>query len=136
DEPGLRTAEQLVARERHHVGPGREYLRRRRLVLEAERRDVDEGTTAEVLDQRHAVTPGECGQLACLRARGEATDPEIARMDPQHRADVLVTRQRALVVAQVRAVRGADLEQPGAALLQDLGHAERAADLDQLTARD
>ena len=40
------------------------------------------------------------------------------------------------VVAQVRAVRRADLAQPRAASQHDVGDAELAADLDQLAARD
>jgi hypothetical protein len=42
---------------------------------------------------------------------------------------------RLFVVREVRAVRGADLAQAAARGLEDLGDAERAADLDQLAAR-
>ena len=45
-------------------------------------------------------------------------------------------RDRLGVVAQVRAIGGADLAQHGAAAPHDVGDAELAADLDQLAARD
>jgi hypothetical protein len=54
-------------------------------------------------------------------------------MDLQEQRRVAVDRR--LVVAQVRAVGGADLDQAHARRRHDLGHAERAADLDQLAAR-
>jgi hypothetical protein len=58
-------------------------------------------------------------------------------MHTQDRAHLAaMARERALVVAQVRAVRGPHLDQFAAAHLHDLGHAERAADLHQLAARD
>ena len=75
-------------------------------------------------------------QLGELGLRGEALDAEVAadgRAGSRAMSSCCV--ERPLVVAQVGAVRGADLEQPGAALLHDLGDAERAADLDQLAAR-
>ena len=43
---------------------------------------------------------------------------------------------RALVVGQPRAVRRADLDQPRARLRDHVRHAEAAADLDELAARD
>ncbi len=43
---------------------------------------------------------------------------------------------RADIVLAVRAVGGADLDQPGAGARHDVRHAEGAADLDQLAARD
>src|SRR5437588_433368 len=45
-------------------------------------------------------------------------------------------RHRVCVVASARAICGADLAKLRAALLDDVGDAERAADLDQLAARD
>jgi len=56
-------------------------------------------------------------------------------MDPQDGRRPRAALEGSRVVAQVGAVGGADLDQPGAALLQDLGDPERAADLDQLAAR-
>jgi hypothetical protein len=44
--------------------------------------------------------------------------------------------ERALVVGEVRAVGGADLDQRAPAAREDLRDAERVADLDQLAARD
>ena len=43
---------------------------------------------------------------------------------------------RALVIGEMRAIRGAHLAQERAALRHDLVHAEAAADLDQLAARE
>jgi hypothetical protein len=49
-DPGLRAAEQLVARERHYVRPFLEARAGGRLVAE-----LDEGAGAEVVDEREAV---------------------------------------------------------------------------------
>jgi hypothetical protein len=43
---------------------------------------------------------------------------------------------RGLVVGEPRPIRGADLDQPGPGLRNDVGDPEAAADLDQLPARD
>ena len=43
--------------------------------------------------------------------------------------------ERVLVVAQMRAIRRADLDELGTRAAHDLGHPERAADLDELAAR-
>jgi hypothetical protein len=52
----------------------------------------------------------------------------------EQRAGLVI--ERALEVAQVRSVRGADLAQPAAGGFHYLGDTEGAADLDQLAARD
>ena len=54
-------------------------------------------------------------------------------MDLQHERGVGL--EGALVVGEAGSIRGADLDQPAARLAHDLGHAEPAADLDQLAAR-
>ena len=64
----------------------------------------------------------------------EPDDAVVARVHAQDRTRALAPG--ALEVAQVGAVRGADLVQLGAALGQDVGDAEPVADLDQLATRD
>ena len=63
----------------------------------------------------------------------EPPEGEVAAVDLQQQRGVGVDRR--LVVAQVGAVGGADLDQAHTRRRHDLGHAERAADLDQLAAR-
>jgi hypothetical protein len=106
-------------------------------VLEAELGQVHERAAAQVFDERDAVALRECCQLGQLGLADEPLHAEIAAMHTQDRAHLAaMARKRALVVAQVRAVRGPHLDQLAAAHLHDLGHAERAADLHQLAARD
>ena len=90
---------------------------------------------AEVLDERQFCARARGRPSSCSDdGRGEAFDPEVARVHAQDRGDAVVLVERLLVVA-VRAVGRADLDERGAALLHDLRHAERAADLDQFAAR-
>ena len=63
----------------------------------------------------------------------EAEHAEVRWVRAQDRGGALT--DRVAVVRQPGAVRGADLHQVGARLGDDLGNAERAADLDQLPAR-
>ena len=58
DDPRLRPAEELVAREGDEVGARGEALARRRLVLERRER-----ARAEVVDERQGVTGGDGGKL-------------------------------------------------------------------------
>jgi hypothetical protein len=64
---------------------------------------------------------------------GEAPELEVAAVHLQQRPRL--GAHSGLVVAQVRAIRGADLAEPRAALRHHVGHAKRAADLDQLAPR-
>ena len=68
DEAGLRPADQLVAAERHQVRAGGQPLARRRLVGEAERRRVEEGPAAEVVDHDRTMAMGELGERGRRRA--------------------------------------------------------------------
>jgi hypothetical protein len=132
----LRGAEELVARARHHVHPRFEAVGHGGLALQAERREIHQRAAPQVLDQRHAALLGERRQLRELRLVDKALHAEVALVHAQDRTHVAVMPvERLLVVARVRAVRGPHLDQGGAAHLHDLGHAERAADLHQLAAR-
>ena len=82
-------------------------------------------------------TPGlaaQRGERCRLGRRDEAALLEVGAMDGEHRGDAGV--ERLPIVVEVGAVGGADLAEPGAAPHQDVGNAERAADLDQLAAGD
>ena len=64
----------------------------------------------------------------------ETLDAIVGRMDlKDHRR---IGRDGALVVTQMRAVGGADLDKFGAGSRHDIGDAEAAADLDKLAAAD
>ena len=64
---------------------------------------------------------------------GEPEDPVIAVMDAEDGAGVRVDRLG--VIAEMRLVGRPDFAQDGPARGHDVGHAERAADLDELAAR-
>ncbi len=133
-ETRLRPAEQLVPAERDDVGAGIENLAHRDLVVDAQRPERGEIAAAPINDQRLAALGRQPRQRSDLRLVGEADDLEVARVHledrPGARAD------RVAVVRQARLVRRADLAQLAARRREDVGHAERAADLDQLAARD
>ena len=75
DDPGLRPAEQLVAREADEVGAGGEALARRRLVLGR----VDEHARAEVVHERQSVALRHRRELA--RPTGCSVKPTTRKFD-------------------------------------------------------
>ena len=129
EDPRLRAAEQLVAREAHDVGAGGEARRGRRLV--ADRR---ERARAEIVDERQ---PGPCrnrGELGESGLLGEPDDPEVGLVHAQDHGRL--GAERALVVGDPRAVRRPDLDEPRSRAGEHVGDPEAVADLDQLAARD
>ena len=77
---------------------------------------------------------GQGGKLPRAYLLVKALDAIVGRMDLEdHRR---IGRDGALVVAQMRAVGGADLDEFGARSRHDIGDAEAAANLDKLTAAD
>src|SRR5437762_1570188 len=133
-ERGLGPAEQLVAAEGDDVGalPNRagDRLLRRKTVL----RGVEERTAAEIVDVRDVVLAREGGEVAAVGPRDEAGQLEVARVHAKDRASPLGDSRG--VVARVRAVRRADLDELRSGPPQDVGNAEATADLDELAARD
>ena len=73
EDPCLRPAEQLVAREADDVGAGGEALGGRRLVAEREER-----ARAEVVDERQA---GGARELRQLRSAGCSVNPTTRKFD-------------------------------------------------------
>jgi hypothetical protein len=122
---GLRPAEELVAAEADDGGAGADRPAHGRLV--GEDLELGEVARSDVVDDRQPE-PAEGLDLDLL---GEPEHAEVRRVRAQ---DHVAPGLR--VVAQPRAVRRADLDEPRAGLLDDLGHPERAADLHELAARD
>ena len=91
---------------------------------------LGEVARADVVDHRHA----ELAQLLDLDLLHEAELAEVRRVRAQDRARG--RPDRALVVGAARAVGRADLDEPRSGLRDHLGHAEAAADLHELPARD
>ena len=77
---------------------------------------------------------GQSGKLPRAHLLVKALDAIVGRMDlKDHRR---VGRDGALVVAQMRAVGGSDLDELGARSRHDIGDAKAAANLDKLAATD
>ena len=132
DDPALRTAEQLVARVAHQRRSGADAVDDARLERERLGHVLGEQPGAEILEHQHAARGAQLDELRERRHRREAEDPEIARVDLEQHARVRPDRSG--IVAQVRAVRRADLDHPAAGLRHHVGHAKAAADLDELAA--
>ena len=133
DDPGLRAAEELVARKQHGVGPGREDLLHRRLVTEAVGGELEVAAGALVDPHRDAAPPPERDEIGELGRRDEAIEGEVRAVDHEDPRGVVPDRARE--VLEMRAVGAADLDEAGPARGHDLGKAEGAADLDELAAR-
>jgi hypothetical protein len=82
-------------------------------------------------------TPTSSPRRASSRGATSATKPESVKLLRCTFTKAPVVRaRRGAVVVEVGAVGGAHLGEPRAALGHDVGHAEAAADLDELAARD
>ena len=128
-QPRLRTAEQLVAGEAHERGAGAHRAAHGRLVGQ-HGQVLGEVAGADVVDHRHA----ELAQLLDLHLLDEAELAEVGRVRAQDRAGAVADGVG--VVGAAGAVGGADLDERRAGLRDHVGHAEAAADLDELAARD
>ena len=131
----LRAAEQFVAGECDDVASGLERLGDRRVVFarKARRGKVDEHPAAEVLHKYKAAAVRQSRELFARHGGVEARDAVVRWVDlQQHRT---FFGYRGLVVAQVCAVRSADLDHLRAGERHDVRDAEGAAYLDQFSAR-
>src|SRR5262249_20638413 len=128
DDPGLRSAEELVAGEADEIGASGKGLPRGRLVA-----DVDERARAEVVDERKPVAARDRGELLDTRLLGESDDAEVRLVHAEE--ECRLVRHSALVVVGARAVRRADLAEPRARAGEHVGNPKAVADLDQLAAR-
>ena len=131
DDARLRAAEELVAAERADRGAGRDALAHGRFFYAGRRVQT---SAAEVLDHRQVEAPAQLGQLGQSRALGEPFDAEVRGVDAQE--DRGAAADRGGVVGGPRPVGRAHLAQGGARLPEHVRHAEAAAYLDQLAARD
>ena len=133
DEARLRAADELVAAE---AGDGDARLDAppdERLGFEAEGAKVDQGAASEVVDDGNARLPAELGELLDPGLGRESEDAVVAVVDAEDGAGVRADRR--LVVPEVRLVGRPDLAHDGSARGHDVRHAERSADLDELSAR-
>ena len=135
---GLRPAEQLVAREAHDVGAGGDAVGGRGLIGEQRAqpaRHPRQHSGADVVD--HRAARGARPARHSSRSDVSSVKPTVRKlrgMHPHQRGRV--GPDRALVVGDPGPVRRPDLDQARTRGRQDLGDPERAADLDQLPARD
>ena len=117
DDAGLWAAEQLVAAERHDVGAGAQAGLRRSVRRASGGRPAIaalEEAAAEVFRDRHVELTADGGELVERRARGEAFDREVGRMDAQEQRRAIADRRG--VVGRARAVGRADLAERRAGL--------------------
>ena len=127
-QPGLRTAEELVAARGDQGGAVPQRGGGVRLAGQQRVRDKQPGPDVE----HHRGT--QAGQLADGHGGGEALDAEVGRV---HLEDERGPRPGRLgVVRERRPVSGAHLAQPGAGGGEQVGQPEAVADLDQLASAD
>src|SRR6185312_8427231 len=86
DEPGLRTAEQLVARKRHQIGAVPYRLGDGRLVREAETRQIGERAGAEIVREQRLALMRQRGEVAGRHVGGEALDAIIRGVNLEYPA--------------------------------------------------
>ena len=116
DHPGLRAAEQLVARERHERGAVGDRLADAGLVVQP--RGPAPAATAWSRrarpDPASTITGGPSDASSAMLARlGEADHPVVRRVHLEHERSL--GPELRLVVGPTGAVGGADLDEPAAA---------------------
>ena len=134
DNARLCGTEQLIARARHHIEPRRN--RSRRGFLAAAHQDVigQQRARTLVLVEQQAMLVSKRRKLPRTNLLVETLDAIVRRMDlKDHRR---IGRDGTLVVDQMRAVGGPDLDELGTRGLHDVGDTEAAADLDKLATAD
>ena len=131
DDPRLRPAEQLVPREAHEVGAGRDARPR----ADGSSSNVEERARAEVVHEREAHGAGNAAQLGQARLLGEADDAEVRLVHPQEERRLRADRAPRSPPARVRFVVPTSRRR-GARAREHVGNPEAVADLDQLAARD
>ena len=132
--PHCGTAEQLVAGEEGEVSARRDALLRHRLMGDAVGCRVQQTPAAQVVEQEEVALVGHLRELGYGWGAGEADDLEVGGVHGQDGRRLL--GDGALEVGGVGAVGGADLDEGGAGLGEDVWDAEASADLDGLTAGD
>ena len=135
NDPGLRSAQQLVAAEHHQIDPSLQAGLNGRLAGDTEGRQIHQGAAAQIFDQQQASGMGEGGQVLQARRAGKAGNTEIAGMGAQDHPRLCVIGQGLIIVAQVRSVGGPDFHHLRTTLGHNIGHPEAATDLHQLPAR-
>ena len=134
DDPGLRAAEQLVAREADEVGSRGHALRRGRLVP---KHRLLLGSSAPEPRSSISGIAWRAARRASASSCGRSVKPTTRKLDWWTRRIAAVPASSAsLVVRETRAIGRADLDEPRARTRQHVGDAEAVADLHQLAARD
>src|SRR5947208_3274449 len=95
---------------------------------------LPEVSTAQILRDRHLEASPQFNELGERRPFGKSLYSKVRRVYAEDQRRTVADRRG--IVACPGSVRRADLSQSGARLLHDVRHAEPAADLNQLAARD
>ena len=130
DDAALRTPQQLVAAEQHHVDAGVQGCGNVRLV-QAVFLKVHHQSVAHVKDDRQVVLLADCHQILQGCFFRKAHNPVVTGVNLHQRAGLLRI-DGVDVVRRLRLVGGADIPQSGTALLHDIRNSEGAADFHQL----
>ena len=101
---------------------------------QAEVARVEQAAAADVVDQHDACVVGDGSEFCQGRLLGEADDAEIGGVNAEDGGGVL--GDGVGVVGGSGAVGGADFDERGPGVAEDVGDAEAAADLDGLSAGD
>ncbi|MEZ4665497.1 MAG: hypothetical protein R2835_02410 [Thermomicrobiales bacterium] len=133
DDASLWASEQLVAAERDNRSASSDGLGNGWLGPQAKSTGVQQRSASQILHHNSPEFVGDRCQLTRGRARGEAFDPEVARVDLEQRARFGCTR--AHIVGGIRSIRGAGLHKSAAALRDNVRDPESTADLDRFAPR-
>ena len=130
DDARLRSTEQLVAAEAHHVRARLEHLLNAWFGVQRSGRIRRGKTAAEVFDERQLEPVRQRREVGERCSLDEPFDAEVGRMHAQDCRGAVADRQ--CVVVQSRPVRRAHFAKLRARLRHHIRHAEAAADLDEL----
>ena len=130
----MRPREQFVAAISDNIHARPQTVQNARFAAHANRIQIKQSAAAEVFNKRDASFLCQCNQILNSRLLCKSGDLEIRAVHAQNQPSPLV--EGALVIRDASAIRSTHFAQDGVGFCHDVGNAERAADFNQLAARD
>lgn len=129
DDTHLRAAQELVAAESHDIAASVQHFPDRRFMRQSPCGQIDEQAAADIVDAGQAVVMGQAGQVRSGNTLGKTDDAVITGVNLHESRRIFADGP--FVVGQMSLVGRTDFADTAAALFDDVGNPEGAADFDE-----
>ena len=133
DDTRLRAAQELVAAESHDIAASVQHFADRRFMRQSPCGQIDEQAAADIVDAGQSVVMGQAGQVRSGNTLGKTDDAVITGVDLHEGRRIFADGP--FVVGQMSLVGRTDFADTAAALFDDVGNPEGAADFDEFPPR-